>query len=78
MASAERRRCRSRPTATEATVTGIGAAGGAEECKPLERRVAFEDKFKSADPGWGVAANTPASFADGELVLKPTANKTWN
>jgi hypothetical protein len=46
-------------------------------CKPL-RRVAFEDNFKSADPGWGIAGNTPASFVDGELVIKPGANKSWN
>jgi hypothetical protein len=45
-------------------------------CKPL-RAVAFEDDFKSPDPGWGLFPNTPASFADGQAVIKPAANRSW-
>ena len=58
------------------TVTKAPAPLIAAGCKP-SRTVAFEDKFKTLDPGWGVEANTPASFADGQLVLKPRADRAW-
>ncbi len=45
-------------------------------CKPL-RSSAFEDDFKSPDPGWGVFPNTPFSFVDGEAAIKPAANRSW-
>jgi hypothetical protein len=39
-------------------------------CKPL-RPAAFQDDFKSHDPGWGPMQEGTAFFSDGELVLKP-------
>ena len=56
-------------TATKAPAPQAGAA-----CKP-SRRAVFEDDFKTADPGWGVVADSPVSFADGSMVIKPAANK---
>jgi hypothetical protein len=45
-------------------------------CKP-QRTAAFEDKFKTVDPGWGVTANSPASYAEGQFSIKPGADKVW-
>jgi hypothetical protein len=45
-------------------------------CKPL-RAVAFEEDFKSPDPGWGIFPNTPVSFGDGQAAIKPAANRSW-
>jgi hypothetical protein len=41
------------------------------------KAASFSDDFNSADPGWQVMPNTPASFADGQFVLKPNINKGW-
>jgi hypothetical protein len=45
-------------------------------CKPL-KTVAFEDNFKVADPGWGVTSTSQAAYVDGQLALKPRADKVW-
>ena len=45
-------------------------------CKP-SRRAAFEDDFKSTDPGWGIVANSPAALADGEMAIKPPADEFY-
>jgi hypothetical protein len=45
-------------------------------CKPL-RATAFEDDFKSPDPGWGRYPNTPFTFVDGQAAIKPAANRSW-
>jgi hypothetical protein len=45
-------------------------------CKP-SRPASFSDTFRTSDPGWGISANTPASIADGQFLIKPTINKAW-
>jgi TIR domain len=60
----------------KATVTKAPPPQAGEACKP-SRRAVFEDTFKNADPGWGVAPNTPVSFSNGAMLIKPDAGKTW-
>src|SRR5262249_24336399 len=56
-------------TAVKAPAPQITTGG-----KP-SRTVAFEDKFKSQDPGWGVNKDSASSFVDGQLAIKAQPNK---
>src|SRR5262249_3399979 len=60
----------------QSTLTKAPAPQIRPGCKAA-RTAAIEDRFTTPDPGWGVAATTPASYVDGQLVLKPRANKVW-
>jgi hypothetical protein len=45
-------------------------------CKP-QRSAAFSDNFTSRDPAWGVIDNSPASYADNQLVIKPNPSQGY-
>lgn len=64
------------PDAQQQATAKLAAPAVGPGCKPL-RAAAFEDHFKAADPGWGNLASGRVFLADGELVLKPQASRSW-
>jgi hypothetical protein len=57
-------------------VIKLSAPKAGPGCKPL-RPSAFEEDFKSPDPGWGLFPDTPARFVEGQAAIKPAANRSW-
>ena len=39
---------------------------------------AFQDDFKTRDPGWGLTDNNETTYADGQLAIKAEANTSWS
>ena len=64
------------PDAQQRPTAKLPAPAVGPGCKPL-RAAAFEDNFKTTDPGWGTLSSGRVYLADGAFVVKPQASRSW-